>query len=143
MTPYTRTYDRLSVISLDPEQHERTCNYWYLVRDSEMAHTAFTEKAHLLMWLEARGLKLTADLPADRGVWSWQKVDGAYRQALHMDMDTFNALQGERTRGLQNGDYTLTIITLDNDGRRTEHKLNPNVKDRPVYDYQESRALVG
>lgn len=58
--PYTQTYDKLTVISLTPEQHARTCNYWYVV--------AFTHKHHLMMWLEDRGLTLTQPLPEMQGL---------------------------------------------------------------------------
>lgn len=138
-----QTHDKLYVGSLTPEQHARTCNYWYVVQSAYYPHIAFTHKHHLLQWLRDRGLELTQELPAERGVHSWQSVKGAYRTALDGDMDVFNQLQGLLTRGLQNGQYTLTIITHDDDGLRTEHKLNPNVRNRPVFDYAESRELVG
>lgn len=37
------------------------------------------------------------------------------------------------------GQYTLAIITIDPDGLRTVHTLNPNCRDRPVFDWAASR----
>jgi hypothetical protein len=70
-------------------------------------------------------------------------MEGTYHHVMHLSYDTFYALQGERTRSLSNGDYTLAIITTDEDGTRTVNDLNPNCRDRKVFDYAESRALMG
>jgi hypothetical protein len=139
---YTQSYDNLWVITLNAEGHARTCNYWYLIQSNHGPHTAFTSREHMLAWLEQLGLSLTTELP-EHGEWSHQKVTGAYRTALHGDMAAFNALSGLELPALQNGDYTKTVITLDADGICTKHQLNPNVRNRPVYDYRASQALVG
>jgi hypothetical protein len=60
-----------------------------------------------------------------------------------MSYDEFYALDGERSRDLSNGDWTLAIITKDEQGIKTVHTLNPNCRDRPVFDYRESRAMHG
>ena len=137
-------YDNLAVISLTPEQHENTCNYWYLVQDNWAAHTAFTEKEHLLNWLTERGLTLTENLP-EKGIHSVQKINGAYISESHYGNSStikFNLINPLlETRTLSNGSYTLAKIT-ESDGIRTVHTLNPNM-DRVEYDYFESRSMVG
>jgi hypothetical protein len=135
-------YDRIDVISLTPEMHARTCGYWYLVQSRCTPHTAFAEEAHLLAWLAARGLTLAQPLPA-KGEYSCQRASGSYRTEMHGSYDAFFALDGERVRVLSNGQYTLGIITKDDDDVRTEHFLNVNCRDRPTFDYAESRALFG
>lgn len=139
---YTQTYSNLSVCSLDPEQHARTCNYWYTVRNEPYAHTAFNKRSSLMRWLEERGLELVQDLP-EQGTHSYQRIEGQYRTAMHMSYDEFYALDGLRTRALSNGQWTMAVVTTDEEGIRTVHTLNPNCKDRPVYDYSESRVLFG
>lgn len=133
-----RRYADLRVVSLTPEQHERTCNYWYLVREGAFAHTAFTQRSALMLWLEERGLEIDGELAEER-TWSSNPIKGAYRTAMHMSRETF-PLETDAvldTRQMSNGDYTLGRITIE-DGERVVHYLNPNVKDRPVYDYRES-----
>jgi hypothetical protein len=136
------TFDKLTVISLDQQGHERTCNYWYLVQNQHGPHTAFEKREHLLAWLERLGLTLEGELPP-HGTHGWLTVTGAYRAKSHLSYDEFFALEGDRTRTLSNGRYTLGIITRDEDGLRTLHTLNPNCRDRPEFDHAESRALVG
>lgn len=137
------TIDSLGVVSLDSEGHAKTCDYWYLVQNHAFSHTAFNRCASFLQWLEERGLKLTAELPEHGTFSGWIRIEGSYRQQYHNSYDEFYALQGYRTRTLSNGDYTLAIITNDADGIKTVHTLNPNCHDRTVYDYRESRAMVG
>ena len=100
---------------------------------------AFTNRSALLRWLESVGLSLTAELP-EHGVHSYQKLTGSYSTDMHFDMVAFFNLPGhQRVPTMSNGDYTLGIITEEN-GHRTVHTLNPNVKGRPVFDYQSTRA---
>lgn len=137
------TYSNLYLITLDSEQHGRTCNYWYLVRaHGHTPHTSFTERRHLLAWMEDRGLALTAEMP-EHGEWSGQNLSGRYNKRMHWDYSTFAHVEGKHTRTLSNGEYTLGILTRDADGIVTEHYLNPNCRLRPVFDYTESRALYG
>lgn len=135
-------YDGFMVISLTQEQHNNTCGYWYVVKTHAMAHTAFATRINLLRWLALRHLKLEGEL-AEAGTHSVVTVSGKYRTSSHLSYDAFYSLEGDRIRHLDNGDYTLGIITDDEDGIRTVHHLNPNLHARPVFDYFESRAMVG
>lgn len=134
-------FKNLSLITCDERIHATTCNYWYLIRSGgSTPHTAFTTRAALLRWLEERGLHLTAALP-EHGAHSWQPLLGSYRRRYLWSYDEFFALKGERTRSLSNGDWTLAILTPDEHGEITESLLNPNCRDRPVFDYAESCAI--
>lgn len=127
------TFKNLQVCSLSPEQHQRTCGYWYTVTDGSMAHTAFATERGLLRWLEERGLDLTEPLP-ERGTFSWQKIKGSYKQVSTMDCNAFEQLEGKHIKVLDNAQYTLGIVT-EEDGMKVVNHLNCNVKTRPVYDY--------
>lgn len=137
----TRTYTGFYVSHLTPEQHKQTCNYWYTVTCQATAHTAFTTREGLDRWLAERGLAIVGNFPpAD---WWCSPVLGTYRERSYLhDADEFYKLQGDRTRTLSNGDYVEAIITTDADGIKTVHTLNPNVKDRKVFDYAESSAMM-
>lgn len=137
-----QTYSDLHLITLDMEGHLKTCDYWYLVRTPWFAHTAFNRRESLLQYLAERGLELTSELP-EHGKPSTQDLRGSYRTEMHGSYDEFYALNGVRSRTLSNGDWTLAIITTDEDGIKTVHVLNPNCRDRPVYDHRESRATMG
>jgi hypothetical protein len=132
-------YDKLSLITLDPDGHSKTCNYWYLIQNNNGPHCAFTKRDALVEWLHLVGVRLTADLP-EHGTHGWQKLDGSYRTESHMSYDEFYALGGLHTKALSNGEWTLCIAKHDADGLTTLHTLNPNCKYRPVYDYAECRA---
>ncbi len=136
------TRDNLHLITCDQERHDRTCGYWYLIQSRAMSCTAFARRESFLQYLNERGLSLSESMPAHTE-WSSQHISGQYREQMHMSYDEFFALVGSRTRTLSNGQYTLAIITSDDDGIRTVHTLNPNCHDRPVFDYTESRALHG
>ena len=137
------THKKLHVVVLTPEQHKRTCNYWFTVLDNSTSHTAFTHLSGLLTWLAERGLKLSQPITAP-GIWSVQDIVGSYSEQTHNNEDTFNALAPIiETREMSNGDYTLGKITESEDGHRTVHTLNPNVKTRPVFDYRESQEIYG
>lgn len=137
----TKTWDNLTAISLNPEGHAKTCNYWYLVQQSYGPHTAFTTRRGLDNWLAERGLSLESELPrhAEHG---HARIVGAYKTQSHMSYDEFYGLPaiGE-VRELSNGDYTLGLVTQDGDGILTVHYLNPNCHYRRVFPYQESREL--
>lgn len=139
---YTQEFGMLDVISLTKEQHAQTCGYWYLVQTACRAHTAFHSREHLLTWLEDRGLVLTGE-PAMAPEHSVVTAEGRYRRTSHMSYDAFFSLPGKRVRLLDNGDYTLGIITYDEDGVATEHHLNCNMRDRPIFEYEASRQAVG
>ena len=132
-------YDNLYAAVITKEQHEKTCNYWYLVDNSATAHTAFTTKHGFMRWLNERNLKLTKPL-TEPGVFSSQKITGSYQTESHMDKQYFdNGLQPVLlTKTLSNGDYVVAKITEDSEKIRTVHTLNPNVKERYVFNYQEA-----
>jgi hypothetical protein len=144
------THSDLWLCTLDPESHARTCDYWYLVRThgGTMAHTAFRTRDGLLRWLSERGLSLTEPLP-DHGTHSSQRISGTYRRESHYSPDEVTAYHAtaatciEVTREMSNGAYTEARITLDSDGLRTVHFLNPNVRERITFDYVSSNLLLG
>lgn len=134
------TYDRLHVCRLTPEQHARTCGYWYTVQSRCTAHTAFATRAGLDRWLSERGLTLTNELPAEG---DWCEIIGSYRTDSHLcHASALDLFTGLRTRTLSNGDYVEAVITTDEDGLRTVHTLNPNVRNRFTFDYRESETLM-
>jgi hypothetical protein len=138
------TNDRLVLTVLTAEQHEQTCNYWYTVTSRAMSLTAFNSLQGLQLWLTERGLKLTEPL-TEPGTFSYQHIEGAYIEESHLsnkelaDWDNLNPVLVSRT--LSNGDYVVAKITDDN-GVRTVHTLNPNVKDRHTFDYRESHRMM-
>ena len=159
-----QTYGDLHLTSLDPEQHAKTCGYWYVVRTVHFPHTAFRTRTGLERWITERSLALSQPLPG-YGTWSLQTLIGTYRIDMMLDREDlaehdFNAdgaagLAAPRTlvawhaltpilttRDVSNGSYTEAKITLDGDGIRTVHILNPNVRSRVVYDYIESLILM-
>lgn len=138
----TQEFGALYVCSLDHARHLGTCGYWYLVTTGSMAHTAFAEREHFMAWLEDRGLKLKGEMPKHEQL-AGVHIEGKYRTSMHMSYDAFYSIEGKRIRTLCNGEYTLGIIAQDPDGIYNVHTLNPNMRDRIVFDYAESRALVG
>lgn len=135
-------YGSLRVASLNPEQHERTCGYWYTVTSGAMAHTAFATREGLDQWLRERNLSLRNDLPA-RGEWGVSAIVGTYRRRSTMDVDEFEAIEPIiATPVMSNGAYTLGLITEDSDGVRTVHYLNPNVRSRLVFDHARTREAM-
>ena len=95
-----------------------------------------------MRWLEERGLSVPDPMP-EHTTHGVLPICGTYRQRMHITCAEFDLLIGQRTRTLSNGEWTLAIITTDSDNLRTVHTLNPNVRDRPVFDYAESRATYG
>src|SRR2546430_1838784 len=91
-TPYVETYSHFWLACLDPEWHERTCNYWYTLTSHATAHTAFHDASELMGWLNERGLKLTDTLPEERGTYKSMRVDGTYKRASYMDVEAFQAI---------------------------------------------------
>jgi hypothetical protein len=133
------THKKLWTCWIDEEQHRRTCGYWFLVYADGMAHTAFETRAGLDRWLRERGLSLGNELDSQP---SSSPIVGEYRTESHMEAQALAGLTGELTRSLSNGDYVDAVITTDADGLRTVHTLNPNVRERRVYDYAESRRMM-
>lgn len=139
--PYTQTYDRLHVTGLNEEQHAKTCGYWYTVTSKSTPHTAFRTRAALLRWLEDMGLSVDREIPTEGESW-YAPIFGSFRVALHMDLAELYATEGFTRRDVQNGEYTLAIVSSDEDGLRTLHQPNPNCRTRPVYDYRTSQIAV-
>lgn len=138
---YARTYSGMWLCSLTAEQRERTCSYWYTVTTyGATPHTAFRTKAALLRWLDLTGLSVDDNIP-EHGTGGSFRIKGEYREEMLLhDAASFYSLEGVRTRAMSNGDYVDAIVTTDPyDGLRTIHTLNPNVKNRRVYNHQESR----
>lgn len=129
-------YNRLGLCQLTPEQHGRTCGYWFTVTDHSTAHTAFRTKDQLMRWLEERNIELTSPLVA-HGEHSYQQLKGEFNTEMHMSYDKFYSLPSIReTRCMSNGNETLALITEDENGIRTIHSMNVNCKYRLVYNFE-------
>ena len=142
---HTITINRITIGTFTPEQHARTCNYWYYLQYQGMSYKAWTERAHFLAFLDAVGLTLPEPL-AEQGKHSWQSLEGCYKEASHMSYDDFYALESKAVKTLRwmdNGAYTLAYVTQEEDGTCTVNYLNCNMKHRQQFDYFESRAIVG
>lgn len=149
---YAQSHGQLQATSLTPEQHERTCGYWFTVTSGAMAHTAFETRAGLDRWLDERGLSLADDLP-EAGTFATTRIIGEYRTESHGEFlsDDYRDGMGEgdfyslcpiaAATTLSNGRYTLALITEDSDGVRTIHTLNPNVRTRVEFD-NKARQLM-
>lgn len=147
-----QSYSSLYVASITAEQHERTCGYWFIVTNGSMSHTAFETRAGLDRWMSERGLTLESEL-AEAGTHSFTRILGEYRTVSHgeflsddfrdgMGPGDFYALRPiAATAEMSNGSYTLALITEEN-GVRTVHHLNPNVRDRVVFDHFPTRTLM-
>ncbi len=135
-----RTHKSLDVCHLDVDSHRRTCGYWFTVTSGCTAHTAFATRRGLNLWLAERGLTLASPIDMQP---SHAFIIGEYRTRSYLhDAADFYGLKGLETRTLSNGDYVRAIITTDDDGIRTVHTLNPNIRDRQVFDYRESNKLM-
>ena len=138
---YVRIYGNLYATAITPEHHERTCNYWFTVTSGATAHTAFTTRKGLDRWLDERGLSLENDLP-EAGTFGTSKVLGEYREESHGEMsegDFYDLAPVLVTSEMSNGRYTLALIT-EEEGIRTVHTLNPNVKTRIEFRYEGLRG---
>lgn len=132
-------YENLWLCSLDREQHDRTCGYWWTVTAASTPHTAFRTLSALYRWIERRGLMLTAELPP-QGVHSSQKLSGAYVDRMHGDpADMPKNWIVPPFLKMSNGQYTQAVATVDETGLRTVHYLGPNAP-RPVFDHNLARA---
>ena len=118
-----------------------------------MAHTAFATRAGLNRWMDERGLALEGELP-EAGTSGGARIIGEYRTAshgFHLGGDPYAGMapDGEwhallpmaATATLSNGQYTLALITED-DSVRTVHTLNPNVRERVIFDRDQTRAWL-
>lgn len=141
---YEQEHSRLYLITLDPEGHSRTCNYWYLVQQAHGGgHSAFRTRAAALFWLEARGLRLPREL-GEPGAHDVMQIGGTYRDAMWLDLAGF---YGQRCQSgyvgdlltLSNARHVVGIVNEDGHGIRTVHTLNPNVP-RLELDYRRAAA---
>jgi hypothetical protein len=147
---YKQIHGNLYATSLTPESHEKTCGYWFTVTSGGTAHTAFATRAGLDRWLSERGLSLERDLP-EGGTFGLSRITGKYRTESHGEFTGEGHHMGEgdfytlrpvaATAALSNGYYTLALIT-EEDGIRTVHTLNPNVKTRVVFDHGKTDELM-
>ena len=136
---YTRTYNGLWLQHLTPEQHSRTCGYWYTVTSyGGTAHTAFTTKIEMDAKLSLLGLSPERELNKPDGC----RIIGEYREAMYMNRDDFEQAEGLAVVWMSNGSYTDARVTIDEDGGRTVHYCNPNERRRPLYDYTQARARI-
>ena len=123
-------HNKLDVICITPEQHEKTCGYWYLITQRGTSHTAFKTKQGLFRWILERGLELSEPVPVNRGEYKNITIRGEY-----YDNMTFKELPaGMETKQLDNADYTRATIT-EYEGLNVINFQNCNVKDRKVFDY--------
>ena len=132
---------RMHLYSLTPDQHERTCRYWYTISTDggSTSHIAFRTRPALREWLETRGLSAKGAIP-EGGISSHQAIEGTYREAWHTDPATFWAEEGILTRVLSNSHYTAAVVNTDSDGVRCVHAINVNYR-RMEFEYWESRRL--
>lgn len=141
---HVQVYDKLHATSTTAEWREKVGRtpYPYIVINGAMSHTAFMTRAGLDRWLGERGLTLENDLP-EEGTFGTTRVLGQYRTESH---GMFSATSDEPhrmieddawsqirpvviTAAMSNGRWTLGLIS-EEDGIRTVHTLNPNVKSR-------------
>lgn len=138
-------HSNLVLCSLTPEQHARTCNYWYTVTTNySTAHTAFRTEEGLHRWLFERGLTLPGPLPA-RGEHGVLKIQGSYATNVLWDLKELEDLRdlddtAVQTKVMSNGEYTLGVLTKGDDGIVVVNSMNVNVHERVVYDYWSSQA---
>jgi hypothetical protein len=152
---HRQVYGDLWATSLTPEFHERTCGYWFAVTSyGSTAHTAFATRAGLDRWLSERGLSLENDLPA-AGTAGTTRIVGEYRTESHGEFVSDDCRDGMGegdfytlcpaavmvTAAMDNGDYTLALITEEG-SVRTVHTLNPNVRTRLVFDRKRTDQLM-
>lgn len=133
-------YDHLRLCSLTPEQHARTCDYWWTITTFGCTpHTAFRTRPALFAWLRRRGIELTAELP-ETGAHSVQMLSGSYIDRMHGDpLAMPHNFIGLPFLKMSNGDYTEARITEEN-GVRVINYLNPNAQ-RPVWDWRVARPI--
>lgn len=140
-THYTQYHKGLWLSRPDVANRERIgMGYKYLVTSEWRSHTAFRTLEGAQRWATERGLTLPV-FDADENTSGSAEITGSYRTAMYMDETAFYALKGELVRSMSNGSWTLGIVTTEDDGIRTVNDLNPNVKNRPVFDHVASNAL--
>ena len=119
--------------ALTPEQHARTCDYWYLIQTFGCtAHTAFRTRPALFRWLQDRGLTLPEPLPDSEGTHQLQRIRGAYIERMHAKAATmpengavalklFNARYREARITVEQGVYVVNFLNPNAEGMREVH----------------------
>ena len=125
--------EKLVLCCLTPEQHAKTCGYWFTITTAHgQAYKAFRTAYGLNRWMMERGLSVPDPLPEKIGEFKVLKIAGAF-----YDNMTFDTLPpGPETKVLSNGDYTRATITKAETGEAVINYQNPNVENRAVYPYQ-------
>lgn len=137
---YVRTIGRLDVSCLDEKARARTCGYWYCVTSGSTPETAFRTRAEFLQWMDLYGLEIDGGEVPQEGERGYFRIKGQYRTALHLDRQAWEAVEGVRIMALDNGEFTEFRLTPDPDGTICANILNPNVRDRPRFDYRQAMA---
>lgn len=125
-------YSNLYVVRLDREARARTCGYWYVVTSHCTAHCAHRTRKGLNRWLSERGLSLAGPLDEP---FARCHIIGEY-STVYESPERIASLIGERITVLNNGDYGVGIVTIDDAGHRTVHVEHG--EGRTIYDYQTS-----
>ena len=128
-----QTYDRLHVAEVPEDKREQHMGYRYLVTNRATSHTAFHTRKGLERWAKERNLTLP-----DFSDWIGGRIKGSFSTQMHMDMAEFLSLSGSFILVISNARYTMGIVTEDN----TVHYLNPNVKERPEFNYRMCSKLL-
>lgn len=143
---YTQAFSKLLVTQLPPQDRGRYGDYTYIVTNGAMSHTAFNTRKGLLRWMTERGLTFGGrELPESENMFALLPIPETYYAVSHGDRNPDETactilpmVEDEAwgklepvviTAAMSNGRYTLALITED-DGVRTVHTLNPNVKTR-------------
>jgi len=135
-----QTVNKLSLVQPTHEYAANTCGpYYFLVRQNNMAHVAFSSQAAFMRWLKERGLKLSRPL-VSKGKFSYQDIIGEFHTDMMINIEAFRNMAADyESRRLSNGDYTLAKFKI-NGNIVTEYYLNVNCKKRITFDYKESWA---
>lgn len=139
--PMKRTIGNLRAHRLTEGQRSQTCGYWFTVTSNSMAYIAFDTAEGLGRWMWERGLTIEKELAEPGGC----RIHGEYREESHLTENPHEVeeMEGLHTRTLSNGQYVVAVITTDDDGIRTVHTLNPNVRGRKVFNHRESDWIMG
>jgi len=132
-------FDDLYAYYMDDNQKKKLhSRYSYIVTNRAVNHIAFKRKKSFELWLSERGLTVDINKVHTRG----QKILGTYQRVL-CDWEEFNSLENyKETKVLNNGSYTSGRIVVEN-GVHVVYLLNPNIRDRPVFDFYKTDAIYG
>ena len=134
-----RIYDNLWLNCLTPEQHARTCDYWYTITQNHGPFTAFRTRAALDFYLDLHGLAPRGEIPEEQGTHATMKIEGCVRETGHGSLDDMPR-EGRRVLHLSNGDYTTGILVVDAEGPVLHYPMP--MADRQVFDHRMARAHV-